>query len=178
MRLSKTRLALGVLAALLALASLGLVMAKAVAPGVLPASWSAAEEADDRNVEIDAAARQIMTTFVKVDYNTVDEHISDVLADSTGTFKKQFEAQKVEFAALTRQERATATATIREVGITRSNENEALVSVAVDSTVLNRTTRQAIKKGEKVDNVRLYLFQVALTRVGERWLLSNLEVIG
>lgn len=175
---SKSRWALTALAALLALGCVLLPVAKAFFPSALPSSWNAADRADDRNDEVIDAARKVMRSFTNTDYQTIDKDIARTLALSTGEFKKEFAATEVQYEALSRQSRAVATGSVREIGITRSNDDEAMLSVAVDQKVLNQTVRQALAKGEKVDNNRTYLFQVTLSRVGEKWLLSQLEVIG
>jgi Mce-associated membrane protein len=176
--MSTVRIALTVLAGVLALACVATVTVKWVAPGMLPASWTAADRADDRNTEVLTATRRAMAAFLDVDYATIDDQIEDVLAVSTGQFKKQFGDARVQYAALTRQGKAVSEGQIREIGITRANDHEALLSVAADSTVSNTATAEAEKKGEKVDKVRVYYFQVTMNRVGDEWLMSNLEVIG
>lgn len=173
-----SRLALGLLAALLAVACLVAGTAKWAAPGLLPSSWTAADRAESRNADVMTATRRAMNTFLDVDYNHIDAEIKAVLAASTGQFKKQFGDAQVQYAALTREGKATSQGRIREIGITRSSADEALLSVAADSTVENSATRAAEAKGQKVDKVRLYYFQVTMSHVGDRWLMSNLEVIG
>lgn len=175
--MSKLRLGLAILAGLIALASVGLVVAKQVDSDVLPSSWTAGDRADERNIEVVAAARQAMSTFLNTSYETIDKDVDAMLKLSTGNFKKEFSATRVQYEALSRDGRAVGTGDVKETGITRIDDSEALVSVAVNQKVLNKTMRQAIKKGEKVDPVRVYRFQLTLTKVGDRWLLSNLEVI-
>lgn len=176
--LSRTRLALIALATVLLVGSVLAFGAKQLAPGLLPASYTAADKAENRNRDVLTATRRAMTTFLDVDYREIDDQIDAVLAQATGTFKKQYGDARVQYAALTRKGEAVSEGTIREIGITRSGADEALLSVAADSEVSNTATAEAEEKGEKVDKVRVYFFQVTMTRVGDDWLMSNLEVIG
>ena len=174
----RVRLALGVLAAVLALLTIATFGARQFFPDVLPSAWTAADRAEDRNRDVLTATRRTMTAFLDVDYREIDDQIDTVLAQSTGTFKKQYGDARVQYAALTRKGEAVSKGTIREIGITRTGDDEALLSVAADSEVSNTATAAAEKKGEKVDKIRVYFFQVTMSRVGDDWLMSNLEVIG
>lgn len=169
---------LAVLAAVLLVAAVLAFGARQLAPDLLPSSWTAADRAEDRNRDVLTATRRTMTAFLDVDYREIDDQIDAVLARSTGTFKKQYGDARVQYAALTRKGEAVSVGTIREIGITRASDSEALLSVAADSEVSNTATAEAEEKGEKVDKVRVYFFQVTMTRVGDDWLMSNLEVIG
>ncbi len=175
--MSTARLALTVLASVLALACVGIVAAKAFAPGVLPSSWTAAQDAEDRQADVTTAARKVTNAFLDVDYRDMDPRTAKVLALSTGTFKKQYQKSQVELTAAARQNQAVSTGKVRNVGIGDIDEDSAVVFVAADSTVTNKAVTAAKAKGQKVDDQRYYRFQLNLTKVGDQWLLNNLEFV-
>lgn len=173
----KARVVLGALAALLALACLFVVGAKTFAPGALPSSWSAAEDAEDREADVTAAARTVTNAFLDVDYRDMDPRVAKVLSLSTGTFKKQYEQTKVNLTAAARQGQAVSTGKVRSVGVSDIDADSAVVFVAADSTVTNKAVAAAKAKGQKVDDQRYYRFQLNLTKVGDKWLLNDLQFV-
>lgn len=175
--MSTPRLALTVLAAVLALACVGLIGAKAFAPGILPSSWTAAQDTSDREADVTTAARKVTNAFLDVDYKDMDPRIEKVLALSTGTFKKQYEQTRVNLTAAARQGQAVSTGKVRNIGIADLDKDSAVVFVAADSTVANKAVQEAKAKGQKVDDQRYYRFQLNLTKVGDHWLLNDLQFV-
>lgn len=173
----RARTVLGVLAALLALACLFVVGAKAFAPGALPSSWTAAQDAEDREADVTTAARNVTNAFLDVDYRDMDPRVDKVLALSTGTFKKQYEQTRVNLTAAAREGQAVSTGKVRSVGVSDIDADSAVVFVAADSTVTNKAVAEAKAKGQKVDDQRYYRFQLNLTKVGDKWLLNDLQFV-
>ncbi|RNL64809.1 hypothetical protein EFK50_02110 [Nocardioides marmoriginsengisoli] len=169
---------LTVLAVVLALACLLVLGAKAFVPGVLPSSWTAADDAADRDTEITTTARRMMSDFVNLDYNDIDADTKRVLGYATGKFKTDYSNDLVELTALTRQRRAVSTGDVLKVGIGQVDEKTAIVSVAVDTKVTNTTTEAAKKAGKGPGYQELgYMFKLTMNHVGDRWLIADLEVI-
>lgn len=175
--LSVPRQALILLAVALTAACLFLVTAKALFPDVLPSSWTAAEKAEDRQVAVTAAARKVTLAFLDVDYRDMDPQVENVLDLSTGAFKEQYEASRVELVAQARDGEATSKGEVKSVGISDIDEDSAVVFVAADSTVDNKVMREERAKGEKPDGKRFYRFELKMTRVGDSWLLNELEFV-
>lgn len=174
----KARRVLAILAGVLALACLLVLGAKAVAPGVLPASWTAADDAADRDTEITSTARRMMADFVNLDYNDIEADTKRVLGYATGKFKTDYTQDLVELTSLTRQRRAVSTGDVLKVGIGQVDDKSAIVSVAVDTKVTNTTTEAAKKAGKGPGYEELgYMFKLTMSRVGDRWLIADLEVI-
>jgi Mce-associated membrane protein len=173
---SKPRLLLGALAGVLALACVLALAARLFSPSLGPSSWTAGDEADTRQVAVTTAARKVTLAFLDVDYRDMDPRVEKVLALATGEFKKQYQATKVNLVAAAREGESTSTGTVRYVGISDIDADAAVVFVAADSKVDNKVMREARAKGQKPDEQRFYRFQLHFTKVGDRWLLDNLEI--
>lgn len=174
----RARIALGVIAVVLALACGYLLLGKALFPGGVPGSWTAADKAADREVAVTSAARTVTLAFLDVDYQNMDPLVQKVLDLSTGTFKKQYDATKVNLEAAAREGKATSVGTIKDIGISDIDADSAIVFVAADSQVDNAAMAQARAKGQAVDQNRYYRFQLNMTKVGDHWLLNELQILG
>src|SRR3954469_2891823 len=163
---------LAVLALLLAAACAAVVISPTAVPGT-----SEAERANDRVDAVTAAARQVTSAFLDVDYHDMDPRIAKVLALSTGTFKNQYTTAKVDLKAQAQQARAVADGAVRYVGVGDIDANRAVVYVAADTKVSNASIEQEKAAGKTVDDKRYYRFQLNLKKVGNRWLLDDLQFI-
>jgi hypothetical protein len=174
---SLPRVLLTLLAVALASACIFLILAKALFPGVLPASWSAPQKAEDRQVAVNAAARKVTLAFLDVDYRDMDPRIDKVLKLATGTFKEQYAKTRVNLTAAAQQGKATSTGAIKYVGISDIDADSALVFVAADSKVDNSAMEDARKKGQNPDDQRYYRFQLKMSLVHGHWLLNGLDLV-
>jgi Mce-associated membrane protein len=163
---------LAVLALLLAVACAVVVISPTAVPGT-----SAAERANDRVEEVTAAARKVTAAFLDVDYRDMDPRIATVLGLSTGTFKNQYTTAKVDLKAQAQQAKAVADGAVRYVGVGDIDAHRAVVYVAADTKVSNASIEQAKAAGKTVDDKRYYRFQLNLKKVGNRWLLDDLQFI-
>lgn len=118
-----------------------------------------------------AAARQETLAFLTVDYRNLDPLVVKVLQGATGTFKRQYANAQGNLKATARRERSVSRGVVRRVGIAKINGSAATVLVAADSSVHNRAT-----KGRSV--TRYYRMQLAMEKVGNDWLLSDLQFVG
>jgi len=66
---------------------------------------------------------------------------------------------------------------VRDVGIADMDNDTAVVYVAADTTISNKAIAQAKAAGKTVDDKRHYRFQLDLSKVGDRWLLNDLQFI-
>lgn len=165
-------LALAVLAGLLALACVVVAIWPTAVPGK-----SRAEQANDRDLAVRVAARAVTKAFLDVDYRDMDERIAKVLDRSTGTFKNQYETAKADLKAQAQAAEAVATGAVRYVGIADIDADTAVVYVAADTKVSNVAIEKDRAAGKEVQDRRYYRFQLDLTRVGDRWLLEELQFI-
>jgi hypothetical protein len=170
MRVAK--LALAALAVLLAAACVVVLVKPTAVPGK-----SAAERADDRNLAVTVAANRITKAFLDVDYRDMDPRIDKVLSLATGTFKNQYQTAKVDLKTSVEQAKAVATGAVLDVGIGDIDNDTARVYVAADTKVSNTAIEKDKAAGKSVADKRYYRFQLSLTKVGDRWLLSDLQFI-
>ena len=164
--------ALAVVAVLLAAAC----VVVAVWPTAVPGE-SASEQANDRDLAVRVAATTVTKAFLDVDYREMDPRIARVLHLSTGTFKNQYETAKADLKAQTQNAKAVATGQVRSVGISDIDDDSAVVYVAADTTVSNTSIEKEKAAGKQVQDHRYYRFQLNLTKVGDRWLLDDLQFI-
>lgn len=171
------QLAVTVLTGLLAIAFVAVAGIRIVHPETLNSARAETTRSQNRDEKITAAARKATLAFLDVDYRDMDPRVKKVLALSTGTFKKQYGQTSVNLTAAAREGQAISSGLIRNIGISVANASSAKVYVAADSTVSNLAMEEAKKKGEKVDDKRYYRFQLILARVGDRWLLNDLQFV-
>jgi Mce-associated membrane protein len=160
----------GTLAVLLLVATLVVLKWPTALPGETDA-----EKATDRDLAVRVAATTVTKAFLDVDYRGMDARLDKVLALSTGTFKNQYETARASIKSETARAKTVATGAVRRVGIADIGENRAVVYVAADSTVTNVAVQK--DKGADGTDSRVYRFQLDLKKVGDRWLLENLQFI-
>jgi Mce-associated membrane protein len=163
-----------VVTATLALLLAAACVVVALRPTAVPGR-SGAEKANDRDVAVYSAARKVTTAFLDVDYRDMDSRIDKVLDLSTGTFKNQYETARADLKAKTKEAKTMATGAVLDVGIGDIDDDNAVVYVAADSDVTNVSVQKV--QGADAKPTRYYRFQLNLTKVGNRWLLGDLQFI-
>jgi len=131
---------------------------------------SRAEALSSQYGAVTKAARTETEAFIEVDYKFMDELIAKVLAGATGTFKEEYSRVKATLKATAQQGQSISTGTVREVGIGDIDDDNAVVFVAADAKVSNKST-----KG--VAQPRSYRLKLNMTRTGDKWLISNLQFV-
>lgn len=169
--------AVTVLSVVLAVALVVVLGLRIAHPEALSPARAAATSAQDRDEEVTSAARRIALAFLDIDYRDMDQRTRKVLALATGQFKREYQSTVVQIEAVARQGQAVSSGQIRYIGITDIDADAAVVYVAADQTVSNLAIEQARKKGKKVSGKRPYRFQFNMSRVGGRWLVSELQVV-
>ena len=164
--------ALALLATLLAAACVVVLVWPTAVPGK-----SIAEKADDRAVAVQSAASQVMKAFLDVDYRDMDPRVKKVLGLSTGAFKNQYQTAAADLKSQVQAAKTVATGAVLRVGIGDIGDDKAVVYVAADSNVSNTSIEKEKAEGKTADGRRYYRFQLTLTKVGDRWLLSDLQGI-
>jgi Mce-associated membrane protein len=166
-----------VLASLLAVLVLVVVGFRVLAPGTLPSARSGASRSQDRVDAVTTAAREATVAFLDVDYRDMAPRVRRMLALSTGPFRSQYQGSAAALTAAAVRGKAISSGVVRIIGIDRIGPSSALVHVAADSTVSNLAIQQAHQAGKPVENRRSYRFRLTLTRVGDGWLLSELQFV-
>jgi Mce-associated membrane protein len=120
-------------------------------------------------------ARQQATNFFSLDHRHAAEDVDKVLKLATGTFKKEYAAQRDQIIENVTSKKLVVTAVIPDDGaaVEFYDEDEARVLVSVDVT---RTNEAAETDAEPAED--RYRTRVLLTKVGDRWLVSGLNQVG
>lgn len=121
--------------------------------------------------QVTGAAREETLAFLTVDYSDMDPLIAKVVAGSTGTFKKRYERAEVNLKTSAQRARARSTGRVLSVGIADIDDGDAVVLVAADSQVSNRSTRSKPQP-------RYYRLRLTMVRKGDTWLTSDLQFVG
>jgi Mce-associated membrane protein len=132
---------------------------------------SRAETLSRQYDEVTEAAREQTEAFLAVDYRDMDPLIAKVLAGSTGSFEEQYSRAKVNLKASAQQARARSTGEVLHVGVGDIDDSNAVVFVAADSEVRNKSTKGKAQP-------RYYRLKLTMVRKGEKWLTSNLQFVG
>ena len=116
------------------------------------------------------AAEAETVAFLTVDYTDMDPLIEKVLAGATGPFKSQYDGAKTNLKASAQTAQAVSTGKVLSTGIADIDDNNAVVFVAADSQVKNKSTKG---KAEP----RYYRLKLTMTRKGGQWLMSDLQFV-
>jgi len=132
---------------------------------------SKAEALSKQYEDVTKAARAETLAFLTVDYKNMDPLIAKVLAGATGPFKEQYERAKVPLKATAQQGRSVATGKVKEVGIGDIDGDTAVVFVAADGSVKNKNSKGKAQP-------RAYRFKLTMVHKGDKWLTSDLQILG
>lgn len=151
---------------LVAAVALVLALAASVALG-----WELSRRAalDTAQAEALATARAYAVTVTSYDHRDLDRNFADVLDGATGEFKDQYAGASAALGQLINEARATAAGTVVDAGVRAAGTDEVEVLLFVDQTVSN-----ALTATPRVDRSRVLM---TMTRQGDRWLVSRLELV-
>ncbi|MFL6157328.1 MAG: hypothetical protein ACJ72D_14635 [Marmoricola sp.] len=175
--MSRARTVLAGIAAVLALLCIGVLGAHQVAPGLLPSSWSAADDATDRDGDVTVAARKAVLAFVTYDYRTIDADIKKLRTQATGSFKDDVENYGVTLATTARNQKSVSSGSVVKVGIGKITGSSAVVDVAATKNQVDGVTGKVADAPATAAKATFeYLFELTLTKVGGAWKVSKLDV--
>jgi len=152
-----------VAAALVALAVGGLL----VSDVLMLVGHRAVLQRERQAAEYSAAARQGVVTVMSLNYETVDDDVKRILDNSTGEFRKDFEAHADDFIKTAREAKAIAEAAATVSGIESMSANEAVVLVAATTKVTNAA-------GAK-EELRSWRLTIHMTRDGDQAKVSKVD---
>lgn len=132
---------------------------------------SKAEALSRQYDQVTKAARKETLAFLTVDYKNMDPLIAKVLAGATGTFKDQYQHAGATLKSTARQGQSVATGQVKAIGIGDIDSDTAVVFVAADGSVANKSTKG---KAEP----RSYRFRLTMVHKGGTWLTSDLQILG
>ena len=131
---------------------------------------SRAEKLSRQYDEVTKAAEDETLAFLTVDYKNMDPLIDKVLAGATGTFKEQYTSAKDALKSTAVQGKSVATGDVKAVGIGDIDSDTAVVFVAADGSVTNKSTAGKAQP-------RAYRFKLTMVRKGDKWLTSDLQIL-
>jgi Mce-associated membrane protein len=151
-------------------AGLGLlVVALAASSAVLWAGGRSAGAAAATRADVLAAARQEAVNLTSQDYRTVDADLRRMADGATGQLRDDLDQRTGQAKQVVVRNKAVARGVAVEAGLVAVHGDSATAVVAVDSMVSSGNAGAATRR---------YRFQLDLTRVGGRWLVSNLTAVG
>ena len=130
-----------------------------------------AETLSRQYTAVSRAAKAETLAFLTLDYRDMDSLIDKVLAGATGSFKEQYSGARDNLKTSATTAEAVSTGKVRSVGIGEISGSNAVVFVAADSQVRNKSTKGAAQP-------RYYRLKLTMVRKGSTWLTSNLEFVG
>ncbi|PPJ25556.1 hypothetical protein C5F51_22195 [Nocardia nova] len=140
-----------------------------VAATLMQFHMRATDSDTDRDAEVVATARRMVTDLTTLNQGGVDGSIKRILDETTGSFRDQFSHQADSFRQVVAKGGVDSTAQVTEAGLVDADDDHAQVLVASTSTVKNTDA----PNGQQ----RLYRMKVSLQHVGATWLISDVEFV-
>lgn len=116
------------------------------------------------------AATKETLAFLTIDYRGMDPLIDKVLAGATGGFKTQYAGARADLKSSAQQAQAVSSGKVLHVGLGDVSAKNALVFVAADSQVTNKSTKGKAQP-------RYYRLKLTMVRQGGAWRTSNIEFV-
>lgn len=114
------------------------------------------------------AGRRLATLVTTYDHRTIQEDIAEVLDNSTGEFRDQYQGASSALSDLMKETKAVAKGTVLEIAVAESEPGRAKLLVFVDQEVRNND-----RPKPKIDRTRVVL---TLVEQDGRWLIEALEL--
>lgn len=127
-----------------------------------------AEQDRQREQALDVAKQQAIT-LITVNPKNVNENMRLLLENSTGEFRRQFEAASPTFEKVIKDGAVDSKGTVAEAGVVSASGDRVRVLVAVNSSVHNTETDK--------DEPRRYRLRVDVQKEADRWLVSSMMFV-
>ncbi|GGO01045.1 hypothetical protein GCM10011610_70540 [Nocardia rhizosphaerihabitans] len=127
------------------------------------------EQVDSRDEAVLDTARRIAVQLVTLDHTSAEKSLDAIGADSTGSFRDQWDKISGNFVTVLRNGNVESTGEVKEAGIVAIDDNNATVLTAVTSMVKNTEAPE----GQQ----RVYRMKMTLDHTDGRWLVSNVEFV-
>ncbi|WP_067794760.1 nuclear transport factor 2 family protein [Actinomadura formosensis] len=146
-----------------------IVVGLAIAAGWLGVvSLRGKDEADQRAKAVQAA-RQMGVNLMSLDAATAQRDLDRIVAGTTGDLKNKLASQSSAFMQQVTKAKAKSTVSDVDAALVSIDGDSAEVMVSLNGTVTNDKVKNGTPQG--------YRYQMDLTRVDGRWLVSGLEVV-
>ncbi|MGI5323571.1 hypothetical protein [Actinomadura nitritigenes] len=146
-----------------------LVVALAVFTGVYSVRVYHGKDAADQRAKATQSARQMGVNLMTISSSSAQKDIDRIMAGATGDLKNKLGSQSKTLMDTLSQTQAKSTVDQVEAGVVSMDGDSAEVMVSLNGTVTN----PKVKDGAP----RAYRYLMELSRVGDRWLVANLEVV-
>ncbi|WUI00299.1 hypothetical protein OHR68_00275 [Spirillospora sp. NBC_00431] len=126
------------------------------------------DEADQKAKAIQSA-RQMGVNLMSLDASTAQRDLDRIVAGTTGDLKDKLASQSKAFMDQVTKYKAKSTVSDVNAALVSIDGDSAEVMVSLNGTVTNDKVKNGTAQG--------YRYQMDLTRVDDRWLVSGLEVV-
>ena len=127
------------------------------------------EHEQQRRSEFAAAASQAVVTLMSIDGAKADDNVRQIIANSTGQFRDDFQADAKDFVQVARESKAATKATVRSAAVESMTPDSAVVLVTAATTVSNTAGTN-----QQPRNWRL---SVTMIRDGAQLKMSKVEFV-
>ena len=121
------------------------------------------------SAEYAAAGRQSVVTLMSLDFNKAKENVQQIIDNSTGQFKTDFENQAEDFIKVAQESKVVTDVTVNATAVDSMSPDSAVVLVAATSRVTNAA-------GAKQEP-RAWRLSVNLERDGGQVKMSKVEFV-
>ncbi|TVY03532.1 hypothetical protein FPV58_08635 [Mycolicibacterium porcinum] len=128
-----------------------------------------AQHREQLTAEYTAAARQTVVTLMSLDFNHAQDAVKNILDNSTGEFREDFEAQSKDFVKLAQDAKVVTEANVTGAAVDSMSDDKAVVLVAVNTKVTNTTGAN--------QQPRPWRVAVNMVREGDQIKLSKVEFV-
>lgn len=128
-----------------------------------------AEHRQQLAAEYTAAARQTVVTLMSLDFNHAQDAVKNILDNSTGEFRDDFESQSKDFVKLAQDAKVVTEAKVTAAAVDTMSDDKAVVLVAVNTQVTNTTGANKQPRPWRV--------AVDMVREGDQIKLSKVEFV-
>ncbi len=128
-----------------------------------------ADDGQRLNAEYAAAGRQSVVTLMSLDFNNAQDDVKQIIDNSTGQFKKDFEDQSADFVKVAQDSKVITDVTVNATAVESMSQDSAVVIVSATS----RVTNSAGAKQEP----RAWRLSVNLQRDGGQVKMSKVEFV-
>ncbi|RFS86651.1 hypothetical protein D0T12_05855 [Actinomadura spongiicola] len=131
-------------------------------------TWNGGNDADQRAAAAQAA-RQMGVNLMSISAATGQRDVDRIVAGATGDLKDKLSLQSRQILAQLAKTQARSSVDRVDAGVVSIDGDSAEVMVSINATVVN----PKVKNGAP----RAHRYLMDLTREGDRWLVSDLEVV-
>ncbi len=152
-------------------AAVALVCAAAalVVVGLMTWHHREAVREQQQSAEYSAAARQIVYTLMAIDATRAQENVQQILDNTTGQFRDEFEDASQDFVKLAQDGKVATKVDVKGAAVETMSEDSAVVLVTATSTVTNAAGAD--------NQPRAWRLAVDVVREGDRIKMSKMEFV-